>query len=68
MASRNWSAVQGLADVFILLGMAFDSVEATQLNKEIFECIYYSALETSNELAQTEGLSVLHLLLTATPK
>jgi ribonucleoside-diphosphate reductase subunit M1 len=34
--------VQGLADTFLLLGMAFDSEEAQQLNKEIFECIYYA--------------------------
>lgn len=47
--------VQGLADTFILLGMAFDSPEAQQLNKEIFEAIYFSALRTSCELAQKEG-------------
>jgi len=47
--------VQGLADTFILLGMAFDSDEATQLNKEIFECVYYAALDQSNLLAQVEG-------------
>jgi ribonucleoside-diphosphate reductase subunit M1 len=47
--------VQGLADTFILLGMAFDSPEAQQLNKDIFECIYYAALKTSCKLAQEEG-------------
>ncbi|PNH12568.1 Ribonucleoside-diphosphate reductase large subunit [Tetrabaena socialis] len=47
--------VQGLADVFILLGFAFDSPEAARLNAKIFECIYYSALKTSSSLAQTEG-------------
>ena len=47
---------QGLADTFILLGMPFDSDEASQLNKEIFECIYYAALETSNELAKIDGV------------
>ncbi|KAL5716766.1 ribonucleoside-diphosphate reductase [Ranunculus cassubicifolius] len=36
--------VQGLADTFILLGMPFDSPEAQQLNKDIFETIYYHAL------------------------
>ena len=35
--------------------MAFDSPQATQLNKEIFECIYYTALKVSCELAQKEG-------------
>lgn len=47
--------VQGLADTFILLGMAFDSEEAKQLNKDIFETIYYSALRTSAVLAKAEG-------------
>jgi len=43
--------VQGLADVFILLRMAFDSQEARQLNKDIFETIYYAALTASKDLA-----------------
>eukprot|EP00884_Botryococcus_braunii_P001969 jgi/Botrbrau1/11773/Bobra.0195s0098.1 len=47
--------VQGLADTFILLGMPFDGPEAKQLNKEIFEAIYFAALETSCQLAQQEG-------------
>lgn len=47
--------VQGLADTFIILGMAFDSPEAKQLNKDIFECIYYHALVTSTALAKVEG-------------
>jgi ribonucleoside-diphosphate reductase subunit M1 len=44
--------VQGLADTFILLGLAFDSPEAKQLNKDIFECLYYAALRTSMEEAR----------------
>jgi ribonucleotide reductase alpha subunit len=36
------AALQGLADTFLLLGMPFDSEEAQQLNKEIFECIYFA--------------------------
>jgi ribonucleoside-diphosphate reductase subunit M1 len=47
--------VQGLADAFILLGMPFDSEEAQQLNKDIFETIYYAALRTSCSLAKVEG-------------
>ncbi|KAA8537935.1 hypothetical protein F0562_027485 [Nyssa sinensis] len=47
--------VQGLADTFILLGMAFDSPEAQQLNKDIFETIYYHALKASSELAAKDG-------------
>ncbi|XP_031504394.1 ribonucleoside-diphosphate reductase large subunit-like isoform X1 [Nymphaea colorata] len=47
--------VQGLADTFILLGMPFDSQEARQLNKDIFETIYYNALKASSELSAKEG-------------
>jgi ribonucleoside-diphosphate reductase alpha chain len=47
--------VQGLADVFIMLRMPFESEEAQQLNKDIFETIYYAAMETSMELAKVEG-------------
>ena len=47
--------VQGLADAFILLGLPFDSPEAAQLNKDIFETIYYASLRTSCELAQVDG-------------
>ncbi|KAG6673883.1 hypothetical protein I3842_15G013800 [Carya illinoinensis] len=47
--------VQGLADTFILLGMAFDSPEALQLNKDIFATIYYHALKASSELASKDG-------------
>ncbi len=47
--------VQGLADAFILMRMPFDCERARQLNKQIFETIYYGALEASCELAQIEG-------------
>jgi ribonucleoside-diphosphate reductase alpha chain len=47
--------VQGLADVFIMLRMPFESAEAQQLNKDIFETIYFAAMETSMELAKVEG-------------
>jgi len=43
--------VQGLADAFILMDIPFHSEEAKQLNKEIFETIYYGALTRSNEIA-----------------
>ncbi|KAL7609101.1 hypothetical protein Lser_V15G12601 [Lactuca serriola] len=48
--------VQGLADTFILLGMPYDSPEAQQLNKDIFETIYYHALKASSGLAKEEGV------------
>jgi ribonucleoside-diphosphate reductase alpha chain len=47
--------VQGLADVFIMLRMPFDSLEASELNKNIFETIYFASLEASNELAKQDG-------------
>jgi ribonucleoside-diphosphate reductase alpha chain len=47
--------VQGLADAFCLLRMPFDSDEARQLNKDVFETIYYGAMESSMELAIKNG-------------
>lgn len=47
--------VQGLADVFILLRLPFESDEARQLNKEIFETIYFAAMTASKDLAKVEG-------------
>ena len=47
--------VQGLADTFIQMNYVFDSVEARQLNKDIFETIYHAALEESCSIAQTDG-------------
>jgi ribonucleoside-diphosphate reductase alpha chain len=47
--------VQGLADAFILMRYPFDSPEARQLNKEIFETIYYAACTASKDLAKLEG-------------
>ena len=47
--------VQGLADTFILMRQSFDSPEAKKLNSEIFETIYFAAMESSMEIAQKEG-------------
>lgn len=47
--------VQGLADTFILCGMPFDSEEARQLNKDIFEAIYFAAVTESCNLAEKHG-------------
>lgn len=47
--------VQGLADVFILLRMPFESDEAKQLNKDIFETIYFAAMTASKDLAKVDG-------------
>ena len=47
--------VQGLADVFFLLGLPFASDEAKKINRNIFETIYYGALMASSELAEKYG-------------
>jgi ribonucleoside-diphosphate reductase subunit M1 len=47
--------VQGLADAFILMRYPFESDEARQLNAQIFETIYFGALEASCELAAEDG-------------
>lgn len=47
--------VQGLADAFCLLRMPFDSDEARQLNKDVFETIYFGSMEASMELAVKHG-------------
>lgn len=47
--------VQGLADTFIKLRMPFDSPEARGLNIDIFETIYFAAMESSMEQAKEFG-------------
>ncbi|KAK4101873.1 hypothetical protein N658DRAFT_495803 [Parathielavia hyrcaniae] len=47
--------VQGLADAFLALRMPFESPEARQLNKQIFETIYHAALTASCDLAKEQG-------------
>ncbi len=47
--------VQGLADVFALMRVPWESDKAAEINQRIFEHIYYAALETSAELAQELG-------------
>jgi len=47
--------VQGLADAFILMRFPFESEEAQLLNKQIFETIYYGAMEASCEIAEVQG-------------
>lgn len=47
--------VQGLADAFLLMRYPFESDEAQELNRNIFETIYYAALKTSCQLAKEFG-------------
>ncbi|UXQ88822.1 ribonucleotide reductase of class Ia (aerobic), alpha subunit [Tenacibaculum phage Larrie] len=47
--------VQGLADVFMLLKIPFESDEAKELNEKIFENIYYASLNSSCDSAAIHG-------------
>jgi ribonucleotide reductase alpha subunit len=47
--------VQGLADVFMMMKYPFDSPEARELNRNIFETIYHAAVESSCDIACKEG-------------
>lgn len=47
--------VQGLADTFIRMRYPFESEQAAALNRDIFETIYYAALDASCALAQAHG-------------
>ena len=47
--------VQGLADVFMRMGLVWGSEDARTLNREIFETIYHAAVEASTELAREQG-------------
>ncbi|MDC0366889.1 ribonucleoside-diphosphate reductase subunit alpha [bacterium] len=47
--------IQGLADLFMVLNMPFNSPEALKLDRDIAEFMYYQALSESMELAKTRG-------------
>jgi ribonucleoside-diphosphate reductase alpha chain/ribonucleoside-diphosphate reductase subunit M1 len=47
--------VQGLADVYQMLGLSFDEPRARELNRQIFDTMYDSALGESCQLAKEEG-------------
>jgi ribonucleoside-diphosphate reductase alpha subunit len=47
--------VQGLADAFMIMRLAFESDAARRLNEDIFETIYFAACEASCELAESLG-------------
>jgi ribonucleoside-diphosphate reductase alpha chain len=47
--------VQGLADVFMMLDIPYNSEAAKEVNQKIFETIYYGALMASADLAVKEG-------------
>ncbi len=47
--------IQGLADVFAMMRLPWESAEARELNKQIAETIYYASVKTSCELAKEKG-------------
>merc|ERR1719221_1477222 len=47
--------VQGLADVYMMMRFPFESEQARALNIDIFETIYFAAVEASCELAERDG-------------
>jgi len=50
--------VQGLADAFMIMDIAFHSEQAKEVNKLIFETIYHAALEKSNEIAKDRHIKI----------
>ncbi len=48
--------VQGLADVFALMRVPWESEQAANINQRIFEHIYYAALKASSDIAKEEGV------------
>ena len=54
--------VQGLADVYSLMRVGFDSPEAHELNKEIFATIYYGSMEASMEIAKERNIHLEKIL------
>jgi ribonucleoside-diphosphate reductase alpha chain len=53
--------VQGLADTFFKMDIAFTSDEAKTVNKYIFETIYFAALEKSNDISRERGEGMEYL-------
>ena len=47
--------VQGLADVFLMMNVAYHSDAARELNRLIFETIYYGATKASADMAAVDG-------------
>jgi len=47
--------IQGFADAALKMRMPFESDEARALNRDIFETLYYGAVEASMELAKRDG-------------
>lgn len=53
--------VQGLADAFALMDVAFDSPIAHIINKKIFETIYFAAMSSSMELSKNRAPKMMKI-------
>ena len=47
--------IQGLADLYAIMGIPFSSLEAKRINEDIFETIYFASMTASMDLAKKEG-------------
>ena len=47
--------IQGFADILMMMKIPYDSEKAREINKCVFECIYYNALKESNNIAKELG-------------
>jgi ribonucleoside-diphosphate reductase alpha chain len=47
--------IQGLADVFAMLRLPWESEKAAEMNQRIFEHMYFAAVDASCDAAQEEG-------------
>lgn len=47
--------VQGLYDSFVMMNFPFESSDSKELNRRIFETIYYGAIEGSIDMAEQDG-------------
>jgi ribonucleoside-diphosphate reductase alpha chain len=47
--------IQGLADLYAVVGIPFASPEAKKINEDIFETIYFAAMTASVDLAKKDG-------------
>ena len=47
--------IQGLADVFAMMRIPWESPEATRMNQLIFEHMYYAGVDASADLAEVDG-------------
>jgi len=47
--------IQGLADLFAVMGIGFTSDEARKVNSEVFETIYFASMTASKDLAKQHG-------------